>query len=69
MPNWLDTAGYTEGTIWGRWYDCSSTPLPTIKRVPFADRDAMKKLVDPVMAAYAKEIGAGAIYDQITAIK
>ena len=37
VPNWLDTAGYTEGTIWGRWYDCSSTPLPTIKRVPFAD--------------------------------
>ena len=32
--------------------------LLTDKRVPFADRDAMKKLVDPVMAAYAKEIGA-----------
>src|ERR1044072_1726204 len=25
-----------------------------LKRVPFADRDAMKKMVDPVMAAYAK---------------
>ena len=24
----------------------------------------MKKLVDPVMAAYAKEIGADKIYDQ-----
>jgi hypothetical protein len=35
VPNWLDTAGFTEGTLWGRWYDCSSTPLPTIKRVPF----------------------------------
>jgi hypothetical protein len=35
VPNWLDTAGYTEGTLWGRWYDCDSTPLPTIKRVPF----------------------------------
>ena len=29
-----------------------------LKRVPFADRAQMKKLVDPVMAAYAKEIGA-----------
>jgi hypothetical protein len=29
-----------------------------LKRIPFKDRDAMKKLVDPVMAAYAKEIGA-----------
>jgi Protein of unknown function (DUF1214) len=35
VPNWLDTAGYTEGTLWGRWYDCDSTPLPTLKRVPF----------------------------------
>ncbi len=35
VPNWLDTAGFTEGTLWGRWYDCSSTPKPTIKRVPF----------------------------------
>jgi TRAP-type C4-dicarboxylate transport system substrate-binding protein len=32
-----------------------------LKRVPFADRAAMKKAVDPVMAAYAKEIGAEAI--------
>jgi hypothetical protein len=36
VPNWLDTAGYTEGTLWGRWYDCSSQPLPTLKRVPLA---------------------------------
>ncbi len=35
VPNWLDTAGFTEGTLWGRWYDCSSTPHPTLKRVPF----------------------------------
>jgi TRAP-type C4-dicarboxylate transport system substrate-binding protein len=40
-----------------------------LKRVPFADRDAMKKSVDPVMAAYAKEIEADAIYAKITAIK
>ena len=35
VPNWLDTAGYTEGTLWGRWYNCSSEPKPTLKRVPF----------------------------------
>src|SRR5687767_15477818 len=28
-----------------------------LKRVPFSDRAQMKKLVDPVMADYAKEIG------------
>ena len=40
-----------------------------LKRVPFADRAQMKKLVDPVMAAYAKEIGAEDIYNKINAIK
>lgn len=36
VPNWLDPAGYTEGGIYGRWYDCDSEPLPTIKRVKLA---------------------------------
>jgi len=40
-----------------------------LKQIPFADRAAMQKLVDPVMAAYAKEIGAEAIYAKINAIK
>ena len=37
VPNWLDPAGYREGTIYGRWYDCDSCPTPTLKRVPFAE--------------------------------
>jgi TRAP-type transport system periplasmic protein len=40
-----------------------------LKRVAFDGRDEMKKLVDPVMAEYAKEIGADKIYAQINAIK
>jgi tripartite ATP-independent transporter DctP family solute receptor len=40
-----------------------------LKRVPFAGRDRMKKLVDPVMKAYAKEIGAERILAKINAIK
>jgi tripartite ATP-independent transporter DctP family solute receptor len=40
-----------------------------LKRIPFSDRAEMKKLVDPVMAAYAKEIGADAIYQKINAIR
>jgi TRAP-type C4-dicarboxylate transport system substrate-binding protein len=43
--------------------------LGKLKRIPFADRAEMKKLVDPVMASYAKEIGADAIYAKINAIK
>src|SRR3546814_14025422 len=34
VPNWLDPAGFTEGTIYGRWYACDTCPTPTIRRVP-----------------------------------
>jgi len=37
VPNWLDPAGYKEGGIYGRWYDCDSEPEPTIARVKLAD--------------------------------
>jgi hypothetical protein len=37
VPNWLDPAGYKQGTIYGRWYDCDSHPLPTLKRVKFSE--------------------------------
>src|SRR3989454_3758814 len=39
-----------------------------LKKIPFADRAAMKKAVDPVMAEYAKEIGADAIYNKINSM-
>jgi len=40
-----------------------------LKRVKFTDRAQMKKLVDPVMRDYAKEIGAEKILAKINAIK
>ncbi|HVJ22297.1 MAG TPA: TRAP transporter substrate-binding protein [Burkholderiales bacterium] len=40
-----------------------------LKRVAFTDRAQMKKLADPVMAAYAKEIGAEDIYNKINNLK
>jgi tripartite ATP-independent transporter DctP family solute receptor len=39
-----------------------------LKKIEFTERPAMKKLVDPVMAAYAKEIGAEAIYAKINGL-
>jgi TRAP-type C4-dicarboxylate transport system substrate-binding protein len=39
-----------------------------LKMIQFTDRAAMKKLADPVMAEYAKEIGADAIYAKINAM-
>jgi TRAP-type C4-dicarboxylate transport system substrate-binding protein len=40
-----------------------------LKRVPFKDRAQMEKLVEPVMAAYAKEIGVDELYQKINAMK
>jgi tripartite ATP-independent transporter DctP family solute receptor len=40
-----------------------------LKRIPFADKAQMKKIVDPIMAEYAKEIGADQIFAKINAIK
>ena len=40
-----------------------------LKRIAFTDRAEMKKLVDPVMAAYAKEIGADKIFAAINDMK
>jgi hypothetical protein len=37
VPNWLDPAGYKEGGIYGRWFDCDSEPLPTIRRVKLTE--------------------------------
>src|SRR5438132_9535100 len=40
-----------------------------LKRVAFTDRAQMKKSVEPVIEAYAKEIGADAIYQKINALQ
>ena len=40
-----------------------------LKKINFTDRAAMKKAVDPVMAAYAKEVDADAIYTKINALQ
>jgi TRAP-type C4-dicarboxylate transport system substrate-binding protein len=40
-----------------------------LKRIPFKDRAEMKKMVDPVITTYAKEIGADEIFGKMNAIK
>jgi hypothetical protein len=37
VKNWLDTAGYPTGAIQGRWTDCDSQPIPSIRKVPLAE--------------------------------
>jgi len=40
-----------------------------LKQVAFTERAQMQKLVEPVMAAYAKEVGAEAIFNKINSMK
>ena len=40
-----------------------------LKRIPFADRAQLKKMVEPVIESYAKDVGADQILAKINAIK
>jgi hypothetical protein len=37
VPNWLDTAGYRQGVIQGRWTECDAQPVPQAEKVRLAD--------------------------------
>lgn len=37
IANWLDTAGYPRGMIQGRWMECSTQPIPTVRKVRLKD--------------------------------
>ena len=65
VPNWLDTAGFNRGTAIGRWYGCSSHPMPTLERVPLARLREHLPADTPVVSAQqrsetlqARRIGA-----------
>lgn len=37
VQNWLDTAGYPSGVIQGRWMECESKPLPSVRKVAIGE--------------------------------
>lgn len=37
VPNWLDTAGHPQGLIQGRWADCDSQPIPSVRKARLAE--------------------------------
>jgi hypothetical protein len=49
VPNWLDTADSREGTIMGRWKDCSSYPQPKVSKVDFSEVRMYLPLDTPVV--------------------
>jgi hypothetical protein len=64
VPNWLDPAGYTEGGIYGRWFDCDSAPLPILKRVKLA---ALRDHLPPDTPAVTPEERAEALRRRVRA--
>jgi hypothetical protein len=57
VPNWLDTGGYRYGIIQGRWNGCSSTPVPTIKKVKLADLRKSLPSDTPTVTPEARDAG------------
>jgi hypothetical protein len=37
IPNWLDTAGYAQGLVQGRWAECDSPPVPSVRKLALAE--------------------------------
>lgn len=37
VPNWIDTAGYPQGLVQGRWFGCAAAPIPQARKVAFGD--------------------------------
>ena len=55
VPNWLDTAGYLTGMLYGRWNGCSSFPQPQVTKVKLAEvRENLPKDT-PVVTAEARD--------------
>lgn len=55
VPNWLDPAGSRQGMLIGRWYGCSSNPVPTLTRVPFEKLRRHLPGDTPMVTAAARE--------------
>ena len=55
VPNWLDTGGYSSGTVMGRWYAADSQPLPKMKRVPLSEVRHHLPAATPVVLAAERD--------------
>jgi hypothetical protein len=67
VPNWLDPIGRRRGLLQGRWFEASSGPVPTVKRIPLAQLRAHLPSDTPVVSAaqrreFLQERSRGAQY-------
>lgn len=46
LPNWLETAGHTSGTMCFRWIKAKEYPQPQTRVLEFSELEALRKLPD-----------------------
>lgn len=66
VPNWLDTAGYPQGLIQGRWFECNSQPLPSVRKVALAN---LRKSLPPETPTISPEERERVIRERRTALQ
>src|SRR3546814_20035092 len=55
VPNWRATAGYPSGAVRGRWTDCESQPMPTVRKVTFNAVRSLRPADTPVVTLEQRE--------------
>jgi hypothetical protein len=55
VPNWLDTAGRREGVIQLRWNECSSQPIPTVRKMRLHEVGSFLPADTPRVSAEQRE--------------
>jgi hypothetical protein len=55
VPNWLDIAGYPRGVVQGRWTDCDSQPVPSVRKVAFSELRSLLPSDTPVVTPPQRE--------------
>jgi hypothetical protein len=55
VPNWLDTAGHARGLIQGRWMECDTQPMPSMRKVALKDIRGLLPADTPSITAQQRE--------------
>ncbi len=53
--NWMDTAGYSTGMIQGRWMECSSKPVPNVRKVSLSEVRQSLPAATPTIGAAERD--------------
>lgn len=55
VPNWIDTAGYPQGLVQGRWFGCDAAPVPNARKLPLSQVRKALPADTPIIAPAQRE--------------